>query len=171
MSNLVLFDTESNCVLNYPRLDEAPVVGLDSRYTVLRVVREDRPEYESTTHYLRETRNVDLAAGEWRWAWELIELPPPPPPKPDYVGFYRALLASQVYEAVLSLPATAELARAMVVFVSAIQDCMAGRPEPQSMQNAIWLLLKQVVLEDTQTSELLILMTEYNMDLVYTLQP
>lgn len=170
MSNLVLFDTEFKRVLDYPRRDEAPVVGLDPRYTILRVVREDRPEYEPTTHYLRETRNVDLAAGEWRWAWELVELPPPPPPEPDYVGFYRALLTSQVYEAVLNLPATAELARAMVVFVSAIQDCMAKRSEPQSMQNAIWLLLKQIVLEDTQTAELLKLMTEYNMDLVYTLQ-
>lgn len=171
MKNLVLFDSETDKVLDYPRADEQPVQQLDPRYQVLRIVREDRPEYDEATHYVRETRTVDLASGEWRWGWELIELPPPAPPQPDYVGFYRALLSSQVYAAVLSLPATAELARAMVVFVSAIQDCMAGRPEPQSMQGAIWLLLGQVTLGDEHVAELAGLMNEHQMNLVYTLQP
>ena len=171
MKTLVLFDSETGKVLDYPRADEEPVIGLDSRYQVLLIVQEDKPEYDEATHYVRETRTVDLATGEWRWGWELIELPPPPPPQPDYVGFYRALLGSQVYAAVLNLPATAELARAMVVFVSAIQDCMAGRPEPQSMQGAIWLLLGQVALDETHTAELAGLMTDHKMDVVYTLQP
>ena len=168
---LVLFDSETGKVLDYPRADEEPVQELDPRYVVLRVVREDKPEHDPATHYVRETRTVDLAAGEWRWGWELIELPPPPPPQPDYVGFYRALLGSQVYAAVLSLPATAELARAMVVFVSAIQDSMAGRPEPRSLQGAIWLLLGQVTLSDEHAAELGQLFAAYHMDVSYSLQP
>jgi hypothetical protein len=171
MKNLVLFDSEAGKVIDYPRADEEPVQQLNPRYQVLRIMREAKPEYDPATHYIRETRTVDLDAAEWRWGWELIELPPPPPPQPDYVGFYRALLGSQVYSAVLNMPATAELARAMVVFVSAIQDCMAGRPEPQSMQAAIWLLLGQVTLSNEHAAELSQLFAEYRMDVSYSLQP
>lgn len=171
MKTLALYDTETSNVVSYPRDDEEPVAQLDPRYVVLRVVREPQPDYDPAVQYARQTRTVDLDAGEWRWGWELIDLPAPPPPSPDYVGFYRALLGSQVYAAVLNLPATAELARAMVVFVSAIQDCMAGRPEPHAMQGAIWLLLGQVTLSDDHAAELEQLFAVHHMDTIYKLQP
>ena len=64
--NLVLFDSETGKVLNYPRADEEPVQELDPRYQVLRIVREDKPEHAPATHYVRTTRPVDLAACIWR---------------------------------------------------------------------------------------------------------
>lgn len=94
-----------------------------------------------------------------------------PPPVPDYVAFYEALLTSSVYQAVLSQPATAELARAMVVFVSAIQDCMAGRENQSALQGAIWLLLSQLTLEPAHAAELAALMKQHHLAGVYVLQP
>lgn len=94
-----------------------------------------------------------------------------PPPLPDYVAFYEALLTSSVYQAVLSQPATAELARAMVVFVSAIQDAMAGRENQAALQGAIWLLLSQLTLEPAHAAELAALMKQHHLAGVYALQP
>jgi len=115
--NLVLFDSETGKVLDYPRADEEPVQDLDPRYQVLRVVREDKPEHDPATHYVRETRTVALDAGEWRWGWELIELPVPPPAA-DWTRFKATVMANpevnlalsgglgQVPAAAISLPAT-----------------------------------------------------------------
>jgi DNA-binding LytR/AlgR family response regulator len=72
---------------------------------------------------------------------------------------------------VLQVPATAELARALVVFVSAIQDAMNYRSNPQALQGAIWLLLGQIALTDENLAELMELMSVYRLDTVYTLAP
>lgn len=115
--NLVLFDSETGKVLDYPRADEEPVQQLDPRYQVLRIAREDKPEHNPATHYVRETRTVDLAAGQWRWGWELIERPVPPPVA-DWARFKATVMINpqvnlalggglgQVPAAAISLPAT-----------------------------------------------------------------
>ena len=170
MNILALWDTIDQRILGYPRADDQPVVNLDPRYLVLRIVKEARPDApEGFT--VRQRLTVDLEALEWRHGWELIELPAPPPPQPDYVGFYSALLSSATYSAVLQMPATAELARALAVFVSAIQDAMNYRVNPQAMQGAIWLLLSQVALTDEHVAELTELMATHHLDLTYTLTP
>ena len=170
MNTLALWDTINQEILSYPRADDEPVVNLDPRYMVLRIIKEDKPDApEGFTVQQRMT--VDLDALEWRHGWELIELPAPAPPQPDYVGFYSDLLASVTYQAVIQMPATAELARALAVFVSAIQDAMNYRVNTQAMQGAIWLLLGQVALTDEHVAELTELMATHHLDLVYTLQP
>lgn len=93
------------------------------------------------------------------------------PAQPDYQAFYQALLASSVYQAVLAQPATAELARALAVFVSAIQDAMAGRENRQAMQGAIWMLLNQITLTAEQAAELQGLMQTHALAGAYSLQP
>ena len=166
-SNFALWDSIEERVISYPRNDDEPVVALDPRYRVLRIVREPKPDAPEGWG-VRRRWSVDLTAGEWRHGWQLIE---PAPPMPDYVGFYAALLDSATYQAVIQMTATAELARALAVFVSAIQDAMAGRVKPGAMQGAIWLLLGQMSLTDEHVAELAELMATYHLDLTYTLQP
>ena len=102
---------------------------------------------------------------------EVIDHGDDPLPLPDYVGFYSALLNSSVYAGVLAVPATADLTRAMVVFVSAIQDCMAGRENREAMQGAIWLLLSQLPMNAEHAMELQALMSQYNLADIYSLSP
>jgi len=94
-----------------------------------------------------------------------------PQADPDYQGFYSALLSSSVYLAVLQMPATAELARALAVFVSAIQDAMAGRENREALQGAIWLLLGQVTVTEGHIAELSMLMATYHLSKIYSLAP
>ena len=116
MTTLALWDTIDQRILGYPRADDQPVVNLDARYLVLRIVKEDRPDApEGFT--VRQVFTVDLSAREWRHGWELIELPEPAP-TPDWGTFKRALLGHPEINpllnsglaghpaAALSLPAT-----------------------------------------------------------------
>jgi hypothetical protein len=116
MRNLVLFDTETAQVRDYPRADDQPVEQLDSRYAVLRVVREPAPEI-LPDQQANQTRTVDLEAGEWRWGWSVVDTPEPAPVA-DWRTFKRTLLShpainallgggvSTAPAAALSLPAT-----------------------------------------------------------------
>jgi hypothetical protein len=90
---------------------------------------------------------------------------------PDYQGFYSGLLDSLTYRSVVLMPATAELARALAIFVSAMQDAMAGRVNPAAMQGAIWLLLGQVALTEAHAAELAGLMSTYHLSGSYLLAP
>jgi hypothetical protein len=92
MQNLVLFDTTTGLIRDYPRRDEEPVEGLDSRYEVLRIVREAAPQYDPATHSISETRTIDREAGDWCWGWAVEPLPPVIP-APEWRTFKRALLA------------------------------------------------------------------------------
>jgi hypothetical protein len=170
-SNRALWDRELSRVVGYPRADDEPVVMLDTeRYLPLVIVRETAPEPVDGFQMVA-VRSVDLEAAEWRWGWELVAIPPPPPPGPDYQGFYQALLVSGVYAAVLGQDATADLARALAVFVSAIQDALNGRVNEQALQGAIWLLLSKLTLQLTNLAELQALMVQFSLDGVYSLFP
>jgi hypothetical protein len=169
--NFVLFDQQTGVIRDYPRLDDDPVQGLDPRYAVLRVVREPVPEI-GPGQQASQTRAVDLEAGEWRWGWSVVDLPPPPPPEPSYRAFYDALLASQVYGAVVATPGkSGDQAAAMTVFLGAIQDSLGGRENRIALQQAIWLLLGQLQLSAEGLAELLALMDEHRLSGVYSLSP
>ena len=171
MRNLVLYDTETAQIRDYPRADDEPVQELDSRYVVLRVVREPAPEI-GPGQQASQTRTVDLEALEWRWGWIVEDLPVPPPPGVDYGGFYAGLLASQVYGTVVTTQGkSGDQAAAMTVFLGAIQDALSGRENRPAFQQAIWLLLGQIQLSAENLAELLALMDEHRLSGVYSLTP
>jgi hypothetical protein len=171
MRNLVLYDTQAAQIRDYPRADDQPVEQLDPRYAVLRVVREPVPEI-GPGQQASQTRTVDLEALEWRWGWSVVDLPPPPPPEPNYRAFYDALLASQVYGAVVATPGkSGDQAAAMTVFLGAIQDSLSGRENRPALQQAIWLLQGQLQLSAEGLAELLALMDEHRLSGVYSLSP
>jgi hypothetical protein len=147
MSNKALWDFIESKLVQYPRLDDEPVVGLDiSRYVVVDLVYDPEPTYDQNTEHLVQTTTIDLFSFTCTYGWLIEPLPPPPP---DYAGFYAALLVSDVYQEALNKVLTATSpapAGALAVFVSAMQDCLSGRANPAAMQQSIWLLLSQLSL-------------------------
>jgi hypothetical protein len=172
MSTKALWDSVNEKLVPYPRIDDEPVRGLDTeRYAVLSVVRLPRPAYDPLTEYLIPTQALDLDALQYTYDW-LVE--PLPPPAPDYNAFYAALLVSSVYQAVLAevLSAVSPApAGALAVFVSAMQDCLAGRANPAAMQQSIWLLLSQLNPSEENLGELQQMLEDANLDGLYVLTP
>ena len=172
MTTKALWDLSESRLVPYPRYDEEPVVGLDtSRYAIVSLVREPSPTYNSIEEYLVPTTVLDLDALTYTYGWLVETLPPP---EPDYQGFYSALLVSACYQAVLAevLSTTSPApAGALAVFVSAMQDCLSGRANPDAMQGAIWLLLGQLNLDMVHVAELQIMLADAQLDQLYSLTP
>jgi hypothetical protein len=172
MTTKALWDLNESKLVSYPRNDDKPVVGLDtSRYATVSLVREPEPEYDPSKEYLVPTTAIDLDALTYTYGW-LAE--PQPPLGPDYQGFYSALLISACYQAVLAevLSTTSPApAGALAVFVSAMQDCLSGRANPDAMQGAIWLLLGQLNLDMVHVVELQTMLANAHLDQLYLLTP
>jgi hypothetical protein len=172
MTTKALWDLSESKLVSYPRNDDEPVVGLDaSRYVTVSLVREPEPAYDPTKEYLVSTVALDLDALTYTYDWSVETLPLP---GPDYQGFYSALLASACYQAVLTevLSTTSPApAGSLAVFVSAMQDCLSGRANPDAMQGAIWLLLGQLDLDMVHLVELQTMLTDAHLDQLYSLTP
>lgn len=170
MTIKALWDLDELKVVSYPRNDDEPVVGLDSRYVIVNLMREPEPAYNPVEEYLIPTTTIDLDALAYTYGWSVQILPPP---GPDYQGFYSALLVSACYQAVLAevLSTTSPApAGALAVFISAMQDCLSGRANPNAMQIAIWLLLGQLNLDTMYLAELQAMLANTHLDQLYSLE-
>ena len=169
-NNFALWDTEKNEVIDYPRNDNEPVVNLNPRYLVLKIVEEEKPD-DVEGFIVRKKLTVDLDAGEWRHGWELVELEQTPvPTKPNYLGFYLAFLESGIYRDLIQVPATPELVRGLTVFLLTIQNALNYRVNLQEIQNAISLLIKQPEVTNEHLVELKEIMSTYHLNTIYTLE-
>jgi hypothetical protein len=171
MTTKALWDLDESKLVTYPRNDDEPVVGLNtSRYATVSLVREPEPACNPIEEYLVPTTAFDLDALTYTYGWLVETLPPS---GPDYQGFYSALLISACYQAVLAevLSSTSPApAGALAVFVSAMQDCLSGRSNPNAMQIAIWLLLGQLNLDIMYLVELQTMLVNTHLDQLYSLE-
>lgn len=55
----VLYDAQTATVSRYPRDDDAPIIGLDPRYTPYQVVLEAEPNYNPETQFLTSQDTLD----------------------------------------------------------------------------------------------------------------
>jgi hypothetical protein len=72
-----LYNTETNTVLPWPRIDNEPVVGLDAHLLEMDVVQEDQPAYDPATQRLEKTEVIDAEARTVTRGWSVVEVPAP----------------------------------------------------------------------------------------------
>ena len=70
-----LFNTQTNAILPWPRIDEEPVVGLDAHLLEMIVVQEDQPAYDPATQRLEKTEVIDAEARTVTRGWSAVEVP------------------------------------------------------------------------------------------------
>jgi len=89
----LLYNPTTDTISRYPRADDEPVVGLDPSLVVLTEILPEQPSHDPETHYLEQTREINLDAGTLTRGWQIIERPPvePLPPQPRWVEFGAAL--------------------------------------------------------------------------------
>ena len=73
----VLYNTQTNTVLPWPRIDQEPVVGLDAHLLEMTVTQEPLPAYDPATQRLERTETINLKAKTVKRGWRVVENPPP----------------------------------------------------------------------------------------------
>ena len=71
----LLYNTQTNAVLPWPRIDDEPVVGLDSHLLEMTVVQEDQPAFDPATQRLDKTEVIDTEARTVTRGWSVVEAP------------------------------------------------------------------------------------------------
>jgi hypothetical protein len=77
MTMKLLYNTQTNAILPWPRIDEEPVVGLDAHILEMDVVQEDRPAYDPASQRLEKTEVIDTDNRTVTRAWSVVEVPAP----------------------------------------------------------------------------------------------
>jgi hypothetical protein len=72
-----LYDTQTQALLPWPRIDDEPVVGLAPHLLEMTVVEEPRPAYDPATQRLEKTETIDQAARTVTIGWNIVEIEPP----------------------------------------------------------------------------------------------
>jgi hypothetical protein len=72
-----LYNTQTQKLLPWPRIDDEPVVGLAAHLLEMTVVQEDKPEYDPATQRLEKTEVIDAEARTVVRGWSVVEVPAP----------------------------------------------------------------------------------------------
>ena len=72
-----LYDTQTNAILPWPRIDEEPVVGLAAHLLEMNVVQEDQPAYDPATQRLEKAEVIDTASRTVTRRWNIVAIEPP----------------------------------------------------------------------------------------------
>jgi len=70
-----LYDTQTQKLLPWPRIDDEPVVGLAAHLLEMDVVQEDKPEYDPATQRLEKTEVIEADARTVVRGWNVVEVP------------------------------------------------------------------------------------------------
>jgi hypothetical protein len=81
----LLYNTETQTLIPWPRIDEEPVVGLAAHLLEMIVVQEEKPEYDTATQRLEKTETIDAEARTVTRGWEIVEIPAPTFTPADWV--------------------------------------------------------------------------------------
>jgi len=106
----ILYNPESDSLIDWPRVDDADVVGLQPPVVMLWIEQQPQPEsYDPAVYGLKATQNVDLDSGVLRLGWALVPLPAPPPPPAvaQWVQFAGMLAADPAVNQLVATAATA----------------------------------------------------------------
>ena len=75
MTMKLLYNTQTQKLLPWPRIDDEPVVGLAAHLLEMDVVQEDQPEYDPATQRLEKTEVIEADARTVVRGWSVVEVP------------------------------------------------------------------------------------------------
>jgi hypothetical protein len=80
-----LYDTQTQKLLPWPRIDEEPVVGLAAHLLEMTVVQEPQPAFDPATQRLEKTELIDAEARTVVRGWSAVQVPAPTYTAPEWV--------------------------------------------------------------------------------------
>lgn len=106
----ILYNPESDLLIDWPRADDEDVVGLQPPVVMLWIEQQHQPQgYDPAAYNLEATQDVDLDAGLLLRSWALVPLPVPPLPSPvaQWVQFAGMLASDPAVNQLVATAATA----------------------------------------------------------------
>ncbi len=73
----LLYDTQTQKLLPWPRIDDEPVVGLAAHLLEMTVVQEPQPAFDPATQRLEKTEVIDTDTRTVTQGWSVVEVPAP----------------------------------------------------------------------------------------------
>jgi len=73
----LLYNTQTEELLNWPRIDEQSIEGLDTNLLEMTVIQESEPTFDSETEQLIGTETSDIEAQTVTRGWEVVPTPVP----------------------------------------------------------------------------------------------
>jgi len=70
----LLYNTQTEQVLPWPRIDDEPIVGLDPSLLEMTVIESDRPVYDPETQVLSQSDIVDVETQTVTRTWTVTDL-------------------------------------------------------------------------------------------------
>lgn len=80
-----LYNTQTNAILPWPRIDEEPVVGLDAHLLEMNVTQEPQPAYDPATERIEKTEIIDVDARLVTQGWNVVAVPAPSYTAEDWI--------------------------------------------------------------------------------------
>jgi len=77
MTMKLLYDTQTQKLLPWPRIDDEPVVGLAAHFLEMNVVQEDQPAYDPASQRLEKTEVIDTDNRTVTRGWNVVDVPVP----------------------------------------------------------------------------------------------
>lgn len=71
----LIYNTDTQKLLPWPRTDEQPVVGLAPNLLEMTVIQEQQPAYDSATQRLEKTEVIDTNAQTVTRGWNVVAIP------------------------------------------------------------------------------------------------
>jgi len=73
----LLYDTQTQKLIKWPRIDDEPVVGLAPHLIEMNVVQQEQPTYDPVTQMLERTEIIDINNRVVTQGWNVVEVPAP----------------------------------------------------------------------------------------------
>ena len=113
-----LYHLDENRVLEWPRQDNEPIVGLDSRIVVLDIIETSAPNVGDNQVAVRVDDIINLNDLTLTWAWEIKDLSPPP----DYKAWHNV----EYFLAEFSMEEMAAIALSTDPTIAALRLLLSG---------------------------------------------
>lgn len=84
----LIYDTQTQKLLPWPRVDDNSIVGLADHLLEMEVIQEPRPTYNTETQFLKTTEIIDINNRLVIKGWEIIQIPTLLISPEEWVGQY-----------------------------------------------------------------------------------
>jgi len=133
----LLYDTQTQKLLPWPRIDDEPVVGLAAHLLEMTVVQEDKPAYDPATQRLEKAEVIDAQAQAVTRGWSVVDVPAPTYTAEQWSDGqgYTAIRLISLLDAEAKLMATNKTSAKMMAvrsWLDSILGQFAINPTPQS---------------------------------------